>query len=362
MSPAAMLIVDAHLDLAYNALVHGRNLRAPLAEVRAAEAGREETGRIGTATVSLPELRAAGVALVFGTLFVAPAGSEELARERPFSYRTPEEAHRLAQEQLDFYHRLADEVEYVRLVTGLAGLEAVLKSHEGEGPGLLGIMPLMEGADPVRRPAELEQWHERGLRAIGPAWDDTRYAPGAWKAGGPLTAAGRKLLNSMADFHLILDLTHMAEQASLEALDRYPGPVMSSHANARALVPTNRQLSDIQIRRIAERDGVLGIVLANGFLKEGHKRADPKQNVTLQHVADHIDHFCQLIGDAGHVGIGSDFDGGFGREHVPAGVDAPADLLQLAPVLRERGYSQADAAGILGGNWIAFLRRAWAAG
>ncbi len=118
----------------------------------------------------------------------------------------------------------------------------------------------------------------------------------------------------MSDLRVILDLTHMSEQATYEALDRYEGPVVATHANARRLVPGERQLSDSQIRRLAERDGVIGVVLLNSFLRPGHKMGDPKEFVTLDNVLAHIDHVCQLLGDARHVGIGSDFDGGFGRE------------------------------------------------
>jgi membrane dipeptidase len=353
------LIVDAHLDLAYNALQHNRNLVKPVAEVRRAERGNPTVERRGTAIVTLPELRAAGVGLVFGTLFASPAGGR-FTEEDEQVYRNPDEAYALGMAQLDYYHRLADEVDYVRLVGDVAGLDEVLASYQGDESGrLLGIVPLMEGADPIREPAEAELWYERGLRLIGLSWDDTRYSPGAWGEGGPLTREGRSLLESLAGLGYVMDLTHMAEVASMQVLDSYPGPVIASHSNARALVPMNRQLSDQQIRGIAERDGVIGIVLANAFLKEGIKRQSPKEAVTLAEVVAHVDHMCQLIGDADHVGIGSDFDGGFGIENIPAELKELTDLPLIGEALLARGYSQQDVAGIMGGNWLNLLRSAW---
>jgi membrane dipeptidase len=254
---------------------------------------------------------------------------------------------------------MADTVDYIRLVGDLSALEEVVASHREGGERLVGIVPLMEGADPIREPAEAEMWYERGLRIIGPAWDDTRYAAGGWGAGGKLTKEGRQLLETMAGFGFILDMTHMSEEASLESLDHYEGPVIATHSNARVLVPTNRQLSDTQIRLIAEREGVIGIVLANGFLKGDHPRGGPKAAVTLEHVVAHVDHICQVIGDAAHVGIGSDFDGGFGVESVPAEIENVSDLLLIGKALQEKGYSKEDVSGIMGQNWLMMLRRAW---
>jgi membrane dipeptidase len=353
-----MFIVDAHLDLAYNALKYNRDLRQSLAELRRLEEGLPQPN--GRATVTYSTLIEAGVGLVFGTIFVGPADHPLIVPDPVTSYRNEAEAHRAGQVQLDYYHRMADEDSRIRLVGNLAQLEEVVASHTENGrERLLGIVPLMEGADPVRDPDELEMWYERGLRLIGPAWDDTRYAAGAWKAGGGLTPAGRRLLEVMADFGFILDLTHMSEQATLEALDQYQGPVAATHSNSRALVPTQRQLSDLQIRRVAEREGIVGVVPFNIFLLADHRRGAPKEHVTLEHVVAHIDHICQVVGNACHVGLGSDFDGGFGSADIPAEMDSAADLPLIGKALAARGYEPADITNILGGNWLRFLRQAW---
>ncbi len=355
-----MFIVDAHLDLAYNALNKGRDPRRKLAEIRAAEA--PDFAR-GIPTVSFPAMRRAGVGLVFGTIFNTPLndpfpdGSDEDEK-----YATAEQAHALGLKQIDFYRRVVDEDETLRLVTDTATLEEVVASHAATGEDarpLLGLLLLMEGADHIRTPDETEFWYDAGVRVIGPAWDDTRYCAGAWRDSKQgLSADGYALLGAMGDLGMILDLTHMSEVATFQALDAYAGPLVATHANARALVPTERQLSDRQIRLIGERDGVIGCVLFNAFLRAGYRKGSGKEQVTLDHVVAHIDHVCQVIGDARHAGIGSDLDGGFGANDIPTPLDSIADLPLIAGALRERGYSEADVTGILGGNWVELLRRA----
>lgn len=353
-----MLIVDAHLDLAYGALRFDRDLRRPVQEIRAYE-GNGSGSPEGIITVTIPQLLEGGVGLVFATLFAMPEfANKMLPNNRRLVYTNAEEAYRVAGEQLDYYRRLADELDRLRIVTDRQTLEEVLASHEDDEDAmpLLGIVPLMEGADPVRHPAELEEWYERGLRIIGPAWLDTRYARGSGSNDG-FTKEGFELMQAMADLGFILDVTHMSDQATFEAFDRYEGHIIASHSNARALVPHPRHLSDDQIRRLAERDGVAGIVLFNKFLKAGYTRTDPKESVTLQHVVAHIDHICQLVGDAAHVGIGSDMDGGFGLNETPAELDSSADLPRLAPLLADRSYSSEDISAIMGLNWVQRLRR-----
>lgn len=353
-----MFIVDSHLDLAYNAIVKGRDPRLGVARIRAAE---QPPGK-DIATVGLLEMRQAGVDLIFGTIFVSPSSTPFEREPNEHTYETAEQAHRLATAQVDFYRRLVDEDESLRLVTDRAGLDEVAASHEAGDNPLLGFVLLMEGADCIREPAETEWWYERGVRLIGPAWDDTRYCAGAWRDSKQgLSKDGFALLEVMAGLGMILDLTHMSEVASLQSLDSYAGPVVATHANARAIVPTERQLSDRQIQLIGQRDGMVGAVLANFFLLPGYVRGR-KESVPVAQVAAHIDHVCQIIGDARHAGIGSDLDGGFGLRDIPDPMDSIADLPLIGAALREKGYGEADVAGIMGGNWVELLRRVWGAG
>lgn len=350
------MIIDAHLDMAYTAIEYNRDLTKTVAQLRQTETGRKVGDGLVTAT--FPSLRDSGVGLIFATLFVAPYSKKR--EGQTFVYRTPAEAHQHAMRQLDYYHRLADETAYIRLVGDQETLAEVVHSHEEGDKPLLGIVPLMEGADPIERPEELEAWVERGLRIIGLAWDNTRYAGGAWRnSDRGITPAGYALMEAMADFNLILDITHMNEKASLAALERYEGRVIATHSNPRQLIPMDRHLSDTQIRRLAERDGVMGVVLFNRFLKPGLTMSDPKESVAIDDVVAHIDYTCQLLGTAQHVGIGSDFDGGFGAQHIPAGIDSVHDLHKIGDALREKGYDPADVQAIMGGNWLRILQETW---
>jgi membrane dipeptidase len=351
-----MRIVDAHEDIAWTALTFGRDVVCSAWETRRLEEDSEIPRHGGRCMLGLPEWLQGGVAVVFGSLFMAPA-RRGLGRWDREVYADEEEAHRRASAQLDHYRQLADRSDRVDLVGSRDELEEVLASWDGEAPRV-GIVPLMEGADPIRRPAEAEEWFRRGVRLVGPAWAaGTRYAGGN-REPGPLTADGRELLEVMAEVGMILDASHLAEDAFWEVVDRYEGPLVATHANPRTLVPGPRQLSDVMLRALAERDGVVGVVGYNRFLKSGWLPADGKEAVTIQDVAAAVDHVCQAVGDAGHVGLGSDFDGGFGAEAAPAGIETVADLPKLAVALADRGYADADVAAVMAENWLRVLRTA----
>ena len=346
------IIVDAHEDIAWNVHALGRDPLQSASVTREREQSSATPDRAGRCMLGLPEWIEGRVGVICGTLFIPPPGA---AYPPDYAYHSSEEADTRAQAQLDTYYRLADESEHIELIGCRTDLETVLDSWSTETPQV-GIIPLMEGAAPIREPAEAELWFERGVRAIALAWrSGSRYAGGDAIAG-PLTAAGCELLEVMADLGLILDISHLAERAFYEAIDRYEGPVIASHSNPRALVRGSRQLSDTMICRIVERDGVIGIVPYNRFLRPGWRKGDRKEAVTLNHLVAAVDHVCQVAGDAAHVGIGSDFDGGFGAESAPAGIETVADLPKIGPALRERGYSDDHVDAILGENWLRLFR------
>lgn len=353
------IIVDAHEDLAWNVLIYGRDYTRPVAETRRLEKGSETVAHNGETLLGWDAYQQGRVALVFGTLFAPPRKPDTPAKFDHF-YATPDEAYAIYSRQLDIYHRLTDEhPDKFTLVTNRTALDAHLaRWQDAEHPHPVGIVPLMEGADGIRNPAELPEWWQRGLRLIGLAWAGTRYSGGT-REPGPLTPAGRELLAAMAEFPFILDLSHMDPLSARQALDIYEGPIIASHANPAALLTekeSNRHLPDDVIKNIIARDGVIGTVFLNAFLKADWQKSDGKQAVTLETVANHIDYICQMAGSARHVGLGSDFDGGFGRESAPAEIDTIADLQRLGAVLSARGYGQADIAAILGGNWLRILK------
>lgn len=360
MSPH--LIVDAHQDLAYNMLNFGRDYLRSAAETRRIEreTGSEAPQHTGESLLGWPDYQRGRVAVVFGTLFVTPAHRNHGDWDR-LVYADYDQAHSLYRAQLDAYHDLTDRSpDHFRLVTSRPDLEAVL-AHWAD-PGFeshpVGLVPLMEGAEGVRDPGELDQWWQGGVRVIGPAWAGTRFCGGTHEPG-PLTDDGRRLLEGMAAIGFTLDLSHMDELAARQSLDLYAGPIVASHANAAALLPGytgNRLLPDAVLRGLLERDGLIGVVPYCLFLKTGWKKGDPRDGLTLETLAAHVDYICQMAGDARHVGLGSDFDGGFGLEAAPAGVDSVADLQDLGPILSAKGYNDEDVAAVLGGNWLRHLQ------
>jgi membrane dipeptidase len=331
---------------------------------RRLEAGTTTPDRNGDCLVGWPEYQRGQVAIVFATLFASPAKMKELGDT--VVYTDYETAHRLYRDQITIYRKLADShPDKFRIISSTKELDAVIehwsqpvREEEGHPTGLI---YLMEGADGIRSPHELGEWHDLGLRIIGLAWAGTRYAGGT-SDPGPLTDDGRKLISAMADYNFILDLSHMDEAAAYESLDRYEGPVMATHSNCAALMEgagTNRHLPDRVIRGLIERDGVIGLIPLNTFLKVGwlRKNGSLREEVPLDTFIAHIDHVCQLAGNAEHAGIGSDFDGGFGLQSIPPELDTIADLQMVASKLIALGYSETDAANVLGGNWLRFLRK-----
>lgn len=357
---AAPVIVDAHEDIAWNALTFGRDVRFSAYETRAREARTQSLApRVnGDTLLGWPEYQQGRVAVVFATLFAAPQRRRLGAWDTQY-YADAEEAFARYREQAAYYHDLVEQApDMFRLVMGREDLEAVLRhwaTDEGEHP--VGLVLLMEGAEGVRTPEDLPFWWEQGVRLIGPAWAGTRFCGGT-REPGPLTEEGRVLLREMAPLGFVLDISHMDEAAVLEALDLYEGPVVATHANPKALLRTdsNRFLSDTVLRRLLERDGVVGIVPYNRFLDADWTPQQPR--LPLQRVVEHVDYVCQLAGDARHVGLGTDFDGGFGVQSVPAEIDTVADLPALGDLLARRGYTEEDIAAVLGGNWLRVLRQA----
>jgi len=360
------LIIDAHQDLAYNTLTFGRDYRRAVSETRAAEEGSDIFPRTGHTQLGWPEFQRGQYAMIFGTLFLsppkhAPEWETQVARD-------PRTARALWRKQVDYYERLQGENPHMfRLVrrkseaaAHFAEWERAPADFDAQVTHPTGLVLLMEGAEGIGAPADLEEWWEAGVRLVGPVWAGDRFCGGMLNPGGSFEREGYELLDVMAGLGMVLDLSHMNERSALQALERYPGAIVASHANVRKLLKRpndERHFTDQTIRALVERGGVIGMVPFNRFLRpEWHPSDDPRLT-TLDHLLAHIDAVCQIAGDARHVGIGSDFDGGWGWPNCPVELDTCADLQKLGPRLAERGYTQDDIAAILGGNWRAMLER-----
>jgi membrane dipeptidase len=340
-----VFIVDAHEDIAYIALHEKQDIRLSVQEIRQCYAAENKKSLSpDAAMLGLPEHRRGGIGLIFATIFTPPASPEAIYAD--------------GQAQLRYYYDLTTVEPGVRLIYARRDLDALVRDwHRAETPDErpVGLVLLMEGADPIRDPSELAQWYDRGLRIIGPSWERSRYAGGTG-APGPLTDLGYELLSSMEKLGITLDVSHLAEESFWQALEVFHGTVIASHSNCRTYVPTDRHLTDDMIRAIAERDGVIGTVLLSMFL-ESDWTPKTGARLTLDAVVRHIDRICQITGSVAHCAIGSDFGAGFA---TPVEFDSVADIAKLVSVLSNIGYSEADIVNIMGGNWLRVLRRALA--
>ena len=353
------LIVDAHLDLAWNAMSFNRDLTEPVKQIRERERAMEDHPARGKCTVAFGEMKQGAVGACVGTLLarakrdVAPAAG---FKRTDLDVGTQEIASAVARGQMAYYREM-ESAGQVRLITTAGQLKAHCQGWKAEKG--VGVILSMEGADPIVDPKRAQWWWEHGLRAVGLVhYGKGHYAMGTGEAG-PLTRRGVELLKEFERLGMIVDLTHCSDESFLEVLDQFGGRVLASHHNSRALAAHQRQLSDEQFKLLIARGAVVGVALDSWMLGDGWKRGQtPRETVTLHTLADHIDHYCQMAGNCRHVGIGSDLDGGFGAEQSPAEIDTIADMQKLEPILSKRGYSDADIDAVFHGNWLRFFAEA----
>ena len=352
------LIIDAHLDLSMNALEWNRDLRAPLAEINNREAGMTDKPDRGHAVISFDELRKGRIALVVATQiarYVAPGNPLP-------GWHSPQQAWAQTQGQLAWYKAMEEEGQMI-MITNRDALEAHIALWQNDEPNdtkPIAYLLSIEGADSFITIDHVERAYQYGLRAIGPA----HYGPGRYANGtdssGKLNHEGQALLRKMDELHMILDVSHLNDDAFWHSLDLYAGPVWASHNNCRALVNHNRQLSDQMIKALIDRQAVIGLALDAWMMTPGWIRgtSTPQGICNLQIMADHIDHICQIAGNTRHAAIGSDLDGAFGTEQCPYDLQTIADLQKVPHILKKRGYTEADLQAITHQNWLNFLRKA----
>lgn len=353
------LIFDAHLDLSMNALEWNRDLTRPISELRQREQGLTDKRDRGKGTVSLPEMRRGGIGLCVATQiarYVQPGNPLP-------GWHSPEQAWAQTQGQRAWYRAMEERGEMV-LIQDTATMESHLALWKSQLPqhGPIGYVLSLEGADSIITMGHLERSYAQGLRALGPA----HYGPGIYAQGtdaaGGVGLKGRELLAEMERLGIILDVTHLCDESFWEALEHFHGRLWASHSNCRALVPHHRQFSDEQIKALIERGAVIGAALDAWMMVPGWIRGQTTPEsvgLKLEGIVDHLDHICQLAGNARHVGIGSDLDGAFGREQSPADLDTIADLVRLPEMLAARGYAQTDVEQIMHQNFIGFLKESW---
>ena len=345
-----------------------RDLLQSVQTIRQVEAPMTGKGR-GMGTVALPEMRAGRVFLSFATLLARNTGKPAAG----IDYASLAQCHAAARGQLMYYRHL-EAHGHMTMIETLSQLDAHIaawqaweKKPAGRQP-VLGMVLSMEGADPISTPGELAEWHALGLRLLGPAHYGTNRYSGGTGTELPLTPViGVALLKEMRRLNVPMDCTHLSDEAFWQAVKRYDGALLASHQNCRALAPAQRQFSDAQLKVLIKRDAVIGasfdiFMVRAGWQFMSWNNLTHDKPVMMREIVDHIDHICQLAGSARHCAIGTDLDGGFGREQSPKDLDTIADLQKMAGLLAERGYKPDDVDGIMHGNWIRFLRGCLPAG
>lgn len=355
-----MFIIDAHLDLSMNAMEWNRDLRNDVPTLRQLEKGMTDKPDRERATVSFPDLRRGNIGIVVATQIARFVKPDSIIP----GWNSPEQAWAQTQGQLAWYKAMEEAGE----ITAITDKKSLLKQIDLWNNGTpndkkpIGYILSLEGADSIIDVSYLEKAYQYGLRAIGPAhYGPGRYANGT-DATGKMNQNGLDLLKEMERLNIILDATHLCDDAFWQALDHYNGPVWASHNNCRTLVNHNRQYSDEMIKALISRGAVIGGALDAWMLVPNWERgvSTPKDtNCNLQTVFQHMDHICQLAGNANHIGVGSDLDGAFGTEQGPYDLDTIADLQKLVLIFKNNGYSDEDLNKIFHQNWINFLIKNW---
>ncbi|WP_020529562.1 dipeptidase [Flexithrix dorotheae] len=354
-----MFVFDAHLDLSMNALEWNRDIRKSVAEIRKLEKGLEDKPDRGKNTVCLPEMRRGKIGICVATQIARYVKPGSLLP----GWQSQEQAWAQTQGQLAWYKVMEDLGEMTQ-ITNIDQLENQLnlwlENPDGDHP--IGYVLSLEGADSIVSMKHLEKSYSQGLRALGPA----HYGPGVYAFGtdseGGLGKKGRELLKEMENLNIILDATHLCDESFWEAMNNFQGHVWASHSNCRALVPHNRQFADEQIKELINRGAVIGGALDAWMMVPGWVRGKSNpvdEHVSLIQLIDNIDRVCQIAGNSLHSGIGTDLDGGFGKEQCPHDLETITDLQKVPGLLKERGYKEEDIENIMYKNWIRFLKNAW---
>lgn len=338
---------DGHLDIAYLAL-EGRDVRASLGE---ATQGPQPP------SITFPALKEGHVQWALATIFPVPKAFASYG----YAKGDIQAAHQQGIEQLKWYHlweregwvKIARDASQLTIPVALPSMEGGLAPFQGSGP--LEVILLMEGATPVRTPEEIRWWFAQGVRVVGLSWAaGSPYAGGNYSKG-PLTERGIACVAEMDALGMIHDLSHLSDEAAWRLLEVATGPVVATHSNSRMLMEgeDQRHLSDDLIKAIEQRGGVVGLNLFSRFLSlEGKKR-----RASLAEAVAHVEHICDVMGHRRAITLGSDMDGGFGANQLPAQINRPDELWRLLDALSAKGWGDDELLGFSCGNWLRFLKR-----
>lgn len=222
--------------------------------------------------------------------------------------------------------------------------------------GKVAALLAVEGASPVEEDlAYLDRMYADGVRMVTLTWNGPNSIASGHDTTDGLTSFGRRVVRRMGDLGMVIDVSHLNDQGFSDLLGATDKPFVASHSNARSVCPHPRNLTDDQFRAIADRGGLVGINYYRAFVTDriapGHHPVAPRDEVTFEELAAHIDHFLDLGGQE-VLALGSDFDG----STVPAWLDGAQTLPAFRKRLADR-YGEALAERICYGNARAFFGR-----
>lgn len=313
-----MLIVDGHCDTLWAARRQGRDWFAP------SDRGHADLDRL---------LRS-GVNIQFMALFSDPG------------HRGPGFALKALEMIESFYSGI--ESASARGVEGSLGVVRTKGDVDRAIGGFWGLLSI-EGGEVIGRSLDaLFAFYRLGVRAMGLVWNhrnDLADGVDDGASGGGLTPFGKEVVKAMQEIGMVVDVSHLSEAGFWDLIRISRGPIVASHSNARALCDHPRNLTDDQIRAIADTGGIVGVNFYPPFLVESGR-------ATVDDVLRHIEYIAE-VGGAECVGLGSDFDGF--DETVP-GLEDITKLPQLSGHLRRRGLGELQVEQVMGANWCRVLR------
>lgn len=223
--------------------------------------------------------------------------------------------------------------------------------------GAIAAILHLEGAEAISADLGfLDDLYDAGLRSIGPLWSRPNIFgvgvpftfPGSPDQGGGLTEAGRDLVRACNRRRIMVDLSHLNEAGFWDVAAISDTPLVATHSNVHAICPSPRNLTDRQLKAIAESGGIVGLNYAAGFLREDGAK-DPDTPLSL--LIRHLDHLIGILGEGG-VALGSDFDGAI----IPSQIGDCAGLPRLVQAMEDAGYGQTLIDRICRRNWLDHLR------
>ena len=258
---------------------------------------------------------------------------------------------------------VASQVTILRELERLGGLticHSVSDIRSAFKIGKIAAIFHIEGAEVIDPDLNmLEVLHSAGLRSIGLVWSrPTIFGegvpfsfPSTPDIGSGLTEPGIALVKRCNELKIMIDLSHLNEAGFWDVAHHSNAPLVATHSNAHSITQHSRNLTDKQLRAIADSDGMVGLNFATAFLREDGKML---ADVSISQVLKHLDYLLEILGED-RVGLGSDYDGAV----MPEKLTDLSGLPNLRCAMKQHGYDEKIIKKICHENWLRVLQKTW---